>query len=155
MIQDVRSLSEHSPSCQLRIALENARVDQSPDKVMQCCANDTTLDVATIIPNEDMVFTNTMRDACDKPGLERPLVHMLPVATDELSALNVATSGQDYQVDTVDHDTLLSVATSNQPSSNVIGNCALNVATEMIINTEPLHVPMPSIKKMEDPVCHS
>ena len=155
VIQDVRSLSEHSPSCQLRIALENARVDQSPDKVMQCCADDMTLDVAMITPNEDLVLTNTMRDVCDIPGLERPLVHTLPVATDELSALNVATSGQDYQVDTVDHDTLLSVATSNQPSSNVIGNHALNVATEMIINTEPLHVPTPSIKKMGDPVCHS
>ena len=147
VIQDVRSLSEHSPSCQLRIALENANMVQSPDKVMQCCANDTTLDVATITPNEVIVFANTMHDAYDKPGLERPLVHMLPVATDESSALNVATSGQDYQVNTADHDTLLSVAMSNQPSLNVIGNCALNVATEMIINTEPLHVPMPSINK--------
>ena len=143
VIQDVRSLSEHSPSCQLRIALENASVDQSPDEVMQCCANDTTLDVATINANEDIVFADMMRDACDKPGLERPLAQTLPVATDESSALNVATSGQDYQVDTVGHDTLLSVATSNQPSLNVIGNCALNVATEMIINTEPLRLGTP------------
>ena len=50
-IQDVRSLSEHSPSCQLWISFEKGNIGQSPQTVMQCCISPTnqtaSLEVAT------------------------------------------------------------------------------------------------------------
>ena len=50
-IRVVRSLSEHSPTCQLRLSLESSKNDQASNKVMQCCTNESdstlSLNVAT------------------------------------------------------------------------------------------------------------
>ena len=51
-IQDVRSLLEHSPTCQLHLSLESDYKGQSSQTVMECCISPTDqmalLDVAML-----------------------------------------------------------------------------------------------------------
>ena len=84
-IQDVRSLSQHSLTCQLRLSLESDFNRQSSETVMECCVSPTNqtvlLDVAT--PKSAIEIIPTSMQSVQSSTE----VNVLSVATGEVDTL--------------------------------------------------------------------
>ena len=128
-IQDVRSLSEHSPNCQLRLSLEKDYKGQSSQIVMECCTSPTnqmaSLEVATL----------------------NPAIEIAPISTQstqtslEDTALSVATSVEDISLHVTmpnSMDILQSLTTTHGASLQSDTDKVLFVTTTVEHVTTPL-----------------